>query len=415
MKPTRSLLLLRFGLSLALFASAALVIDYLNPGDPAFCGVQSACMKVRTSDVGKRIAETLWALIPGATLPQVALLGFVALLAMSFFATTRARVQMLAGASVVAGLVGLGLIAAQAHAGAYCAYCMVVDSASILAGFAGSRLLAHVRTSEDVASLEPALATPVTLGWGGVAAALTVLPFVWARFPEVPPLPPALAELQVPGKTTIVSFTDFECPYCRQIHPAIEEAKARPDVVVRRFMVPLEGHLGAMPAALGYTCTPPDKQDAMAHALYETDPGLLTTKGVLVVGEGLGVPREELNACMGDPATRAKVLAERALFFDGIGGQGLPTTYVGERLVKGAQIAKLKSLVEQGGRSSIVLPVWSLFALSGALLLAIVARQLRSERAATATPSKTDDAGASDEAASSATATDAGARDPAEG
>ncbi len=380
MTPARWLLLLRTGLALALFASAALVVDYLNPGDPAFCGVQSECMKVRTSDVGKRLAEAVHSVVPGATLPQVALLGFVALLALSFFASSRARVQVLGALSAFAGIAGAGLLAAQAFAGHFCAYCVVVDTSSILAGIAGVGLVRTLRTSDDRASLAPALGSAVTLTWGVVVAALTVLPFVWARYPEVPPLPEALAELQVPGKTTVVSFTDFECPYCRQLHPTIEEAKARPDVVVHRIMVPLEGHLGAMPAALGYVCAPEDKRDAMAHALYETDPGLLTTKGVIVVGEGLGIAREELNRCMGDPGTRKKIEEQRALFFDRLGGQGLPTTYVGARLVKGAQLAKVQSLVASGATSSIVLPVGALFALAAALVGAAVALEVRSER-----------------------------------
>ena len=32
---------------------------------------------------------------------------------------------------------------------------------------------------------------------------------------------PQIAALQVPGKITIVSFTDFECPFCRKLHPIL--------------------------------------------------------------------------------------------------------------------------------------------------------------------------------------------------
>ncbi len=41
--------LLRLSLLAALFASAALYIEYQRAGDPAFCGVGSGCMAVRLS------------------------------------------------------------------------------------------------------------------------------------------------------------------------------------------------------------------------------------------------------------------------------------------------------------------------------------------------------------------------------
>ena len=42
-------LLLRISLLVAIAASAALVVQYTNAGNPAFCGVGSGCLAVRLS------------------------------------------------------------------------------------------------------------------------------------------------------------------------------------------------------------------------------------------------------------------------------------------------------------------------------------------------------------------------------
>ena len=377
MKPTRLVFALRFALGVAIFASAALVIDYMNPGDPAFCGVASACMKVRRSEVGVELARFVQRVVPGASLPQVALLGFVALFVATLFLKSRRAIVGLAGPTIVAGLAGAGLIAAQLRVGALCAYCMAVDVSAIVAAIAAIALVRATRTHEAVDEAARASDGDVTIGWGFAAAALSVLPFVWASFPEIPPLPASLAALQSPGKLTIVSFTDFECPYCRLLHPVVEEAKKRPDVVLQRFMVPLDGHLGALPAAQGYLCVPAEKQDEMAHALYAAEPKGMMPNAVVDLGVSLGMERSALIACMTSPATAATIAEHKRLFFDELAGQGLPTTYVGDRMIKGAQVDKLRALIAHGPKPALVLPVWALFVSAIGVLVAAVSYGIR--------------------------------------
>ena len=85
MTPARWLLLVRAALCTAIFACAALVIDYRNLADATFCGVESSCFKVRSSDVGQKLAEAVNDLIPTATLPGVTLPLFAGLLALTLF------------------------------------------------------------------------------------------------------------------------------------------------------------------------------------------------------------------------------------------------------------------------------------------------------------------------------------------
>jgi thiol-disulfide isomerase/thioredoxin len=254
---------------------------------------------------------------------------------------------------------------------------MAVDVSAIVAAIAAIALVRATRTHEAVDEAARASDGDVTIGWGFAAAALSVLPFVWASFPEIPPLPASLAALQSPGKLTIVSFTDFECPYCRLLHPVVEEAKKRPDVVLQRFMVPLDGHLGALPAAQGYLCVPAEKQDEMAHALYAAEPKGMMPNAVVDLGVSLGMERSALIACMTSPATAATIAEHKRLFFDELAGQGLPTTYVGDRMIKGAQVDKLRALIAHGPKPALVLPVWALFVSAIGVLVAAVSYGIR--------------------------------------
>lgn len=372
MTSARLLVLVRAALLTAVFAAAALVIDYSHAGDPAFCGVESSCFKVRTSDVGRAIAELLHPL----TLPQLALIAFVVVLGQTFFVRSRYQLSLLAATSGLGGLVALGFIGVQAKMGSYCAYCMVVDVAALVAAGAALALwrgLPDIRRID--AELGSAMAPQITIPWGVAGFIVTVLPFVWARYPAIAPLPEPLAPMQVPGKTTIVAFTDFECPFCRSLSPHFDAAKSRGDVVLIRKMVPLDGHLGAMPAALAYLCAPEELREPMAKGLYEAQALDYTT--VVDVAKAAGVSdATAFRKCMADPATKQRVEDDKQLFFGALGGKGLPTTYVGSTMVRGFAPDRLASALTRGP-GGLELPVWLLFAISGAVVLGAAGYQLR--------------------------------------
>jgi thiol-disulfide isomerase/thioredoxin len=373
MSVARLLTLVRTFLAIAVFAASALVIDYENAGDPAFCGADSSCHKVRVSDVGSWIAEQLHSIQPGLKLPGLALGIFVGCIALSFFAkTTRMR-------WVQAGV----LVYTQVRLSLYCAYCMVVDVAT-LAAFGAAIVAALAKPPETPTSRaahEVATDSSTVLAWGVVVAVLTLLPFVWARYPDNPPLPEAIAALQQEGKITIVSFTDFECPYCRKLHPTIEELEKRDDVVVIRKMVPLEFHRGAMPTAIVYVCTPKEQQDAVAAKLYALEGKDMTMEGALKAAASAGVSIEALAGCISGGEGRALVAADKTLFYDQLAGQGVPTTWVGATLIRGAAPERLLKATSRAG-ASFSLPVWAMFVVGGAALAFTVVRSDRRIRAA---------------------------------
>jgi uncharacterized membrane protein len=376
-KPVALLIVvLRLAIVLGVFASAVLFVDYANAGDPAFCGVGSGCMAVRMSPFSH---------VGPVPLPALGLLCEVTLLVLALRARDTASSFVVAAAAACGGLIATALLAVQGLLiGAFCRWCVLTDLAAIVA--AGSALALHraVAPGDEAAETLAQLARRPLLiaSWSAGAALVAVLPFVWAEYPVVAPAPAEIAKLAVPGKVTIVAFTDFECPYCRRLATTQHEALARfgNRVALVRKMAPLDSHPGAMPAALAYECTPVVKIEAMAMRLYGAPEASLTTEGVKAIAHEVGLDAAAFNACMEGPFARAAVDADKALF-DALELHGLPFTFVGARTVLGGNPGALKKLVEQAmenDRPS--LPVAWMVTLVAAVALGLGALTLRTAR-----------------------------------
>jgi uncharacterized membrane protein len=364
MRKVALVILLRLALLVALAASASLFVEYQNAGDPAFCGVGSGCLAVRLSPYSKLF---------GVPLPTLGLAAYAGLFILSLLSWSREllRVQIL--------LNGLGALAAcvfiylQAfEIGAFCQWCVAVDASAIVAAIAAALLYVQVeaesQAAKDAEAEMQALASrlPIPVAWVLAGASAIFAPFVWGAYPVIPPIPTEIAALQVPGKITIVSFTDFECPFCRALHPTIEGVvDSHPDqVALVRRMMPLSSHPGSMPAALAYTCTQEASRRLMVDWLYHAPEPLLTREGTIAAAPNFRINPEEFARCVDSPEARARVEQDIKLFKD-LQGQALPLTYVGPRVILGFNPDRIREAVElglQGGRPS--LPVsWMLAAL----------------------------------------------------
>jgi uncharacterized membrane protein/thiol-disulfide isomerase/thioredoxin len=377
-------ILLRLSLLAALFASAALFIEYQRAGDPAFCGVGSGCMAVRMSPYSRLF---------NVPLPTWGLIAFSTLFGFSMTARDRAWHGIVAVLSGLGALVAGYLVYLQAfEIRAFCRWCILADTGAFVAAISAGLLYAHVardagardKPTPNETSLAELLSLPqVSIAWVAAAAVAVGAPFLWAQYPVVPPLPPEIAALQVPGKVTIVSFTDFECPYCRALHPAIEEmVHQHPgQIVVVRKMMPLSSHPGAMPAALAYECTPPEKREQMVDELYSAPEQLFNREGLLALAEAkVGMSRDALGRCIDAPETRALVEADKALFTQ-LQGQALPLTYVGSRVLLGFKPDQLREAVKLGlAGPRLGLPLAGLLALVAAALAGAAAITIRSQR-----------------------------------
>ena len=370
-------LLLRLALLVAVLASATMLIEYQNPGDPTFCGPASACAKVRASDLSRFFTGTLH-----ISLPQVGLAASVLLLGASLLATSRLHHRLVAAGALAGAAFGAMLIADQAFKiGAFCPWCLGVDISVIVAAIAAIGV-AITAPREESAAPPPWSGAGPNVAWACAAALAATMPILWARFAAVPAAPAPIAALQVPGKVTIVEFTDFECPYCRLLHPALAAAKATHGdrIHFTRKMVPLEFHAGALPAAKVYLCAPEDKREAVADALYTAPPEKLTAQGTIDAAVSVGVDREALARCVESSETKAALAKDKELY-KSLEQGGVPLTYVGPRLVLGANMDKLaRSLARELEPSSITLGLpWMfvLLALAGAGAGAVTWRAAR--------------------------------------
>lgn len=357
-------LLLRLALLVAIAASAVLVVDYANAGDPAFCGVMSGCFAVRVSPYSR-----LFGLVP---LPSVGLAAYGTLFGLALMARKRQHFMALAGLAGLGGLFAVYLLFLQkTEIGAFCQWCVAVDTSAIVAAIAASWMA--FAASKDEASVLVPSRPPVFVAWIVAAALSIVAPFLWGRYPVEPPLPAAIqAEQGPPGTLTIVGFTDFECPFCRKMHPVLHDIVAtsggRAKLV--RKMNPLASHPGAEPAALVYLCTPEAKREDVADKLYTAPVEELTKEGTLKLAASVGVDADALASCIDKKETRERLEEEKKLFEE-LGGRGLPFTFIGRRVVLGANVDLAISAAERElAGQHISLPVWAMFVLLGAAALA---------------------------------------------
>jgi protein-disulfide isomerase len=379
MRLTRLVVLLRLALLVALASSAVLVLEYQD-GGAAFCGAASGCEKVRESAFSQFFSTTL-----SAPLPNVSVFLHMALLGASLFATSRLHHRLIAAAAGAGALVGLALLVVQAAVvGAACVFCVAVDTSALVAGVAAVLAAREVGRDEELAArVSPDAGTSVVGAWAAAAALATALPFVWAAMPPRTAPPPAIAALGVAGKVTVVSFTDFECPYCRRLHPALDGLVAASGgrVALVRKMAPLTFHLGAMPAAKAFVCAPEASRDAVAHALYEADPGDLRDEGPLAIAAALGLDRAALEACFRDPATAERVERDKDLY-KAVSGKGLPLTVVDGTVVLGFRPDELERAFARAlGGAPVELAPASLYAVLALVFLAAAGFTLRRDAA----------------------------------
>ncbi len=142
-----------------------------------------------------------------------------------------------------------------------------------------------------------------------------------------------------PGATTVVFFTDFQCPFCRRTHaalaPLLAERHGRVRLVLRH--VPIPAHPDARTAARAAVCverlTPMLLAD-YAHALFEASD--LSEAACEEMAVERGVDRGALQRCLSDPATDARIDRDIAMF-EAVDGDGVPLLFVGRTRLEGQQ------------------------------------------------------------------------------
>lgn len=306
--------LLRVAALVALGFSTALLIDYLRPV-PSFCALGSGCSKVKA----------LAGYVAGVPIPAMGVAAFATLLSLTLWPAGRPVAKW---GAVAGGAAAIGLIAWQLFGlHALCWMCAVVDGSAVVAA-----ALALLWNPSD-----PHEERFAPLSWAGMVLLAAGLPVGISRAKPPPKAPDAVLALNDPGAVTIVEFSDFECPYCRLMHPVLEEARKTAGVPVRivRKTFPLPMHAHARDASRAWVCAVKSgKGDEMADWLFAAKE--LEKGAIIEQAKTLGLSPDAFVACADDPATDAAIEADIA-FIRGLGFEGLPTTWVGDRKFLGAQ------------------------------------------------------------------------------
>ena len=366
------LVILRICTLVALAASAALFVDY-TAFNPAFCAPGSGCSVVRASGFGYLFGGRI-------PVPLIGLLGFGGVYAVSL-AGPSIRKPLLAPFAYLGALGAVVFIALQAviiHA--FCLYCMVTDTAAlVIAGAAFAYSRARRQEGEKSKIADPLRPT----GWALLSAIAIGAPLLWPKLKPQPAVPKTIQALYVPGKINVVEFADFQCPFCRMLHPLLNKIiKDYPGQVnFVRLNMPLSRHPQAKDAARTYVCAKAQgKGDRMAEALFEVEDLRPGPNRRLAID--MGMDPKVYDACMQDPKTDHAIDRESTILRSA-GFQGLPTTYVGSTTIVGAQSEEIfREAFERAarGEGNEGIPAWMFMGLTAVAAGGAVALGRRKRR-----------------------------------
>ena len=325
------LVVMRLAALVALGVSGALLIDYVSY-NPSFCSPGSGCSAVRASGWGYLFGGQV-------PVPAIGIAGFAGLLVVSL---SRELAKWVFPMAALGGVLAAIFIAVQAFViREFCVLCVVVDVSALVAAFAAW-----------VHSRGPTARDPF-MGWAWVcfAAAAVGAPLIWPSFRPNLPIPPGIASYYQKGKINVVEFADFECPFCRALHPRlkklVKEYEGRVNFV--RLNMPLPRHTRALDAAKAAVCAEAQaKGDEMADRLFDDDN--LSMPNIRRLAVDVGVDPKAFDACMQASTTSERIEREGKTLREA-GFQGLPTTWVGHRQLIGLQDeAVFREAFDQAGR-----------------------------------------------------------------
>ncbi len=152
---------------------------------------------------------------------------------------------------------------------------------------------------------------------------------------------------------TIVEYSDFQCPYCRQEESPLRQVLNKYGDRVRLVYMdfPLPFHQYAMDAAIAARCADEQGQFWAYHdALFENPSGL-STPALKTVAAQLGLDRASFDACLDGRRYESAVIADRTQG-QMAGARGTPYFIVDGHSMSGAQpLSAFESVIDGDLRS----------------------------------------------------------------
>ena len=147
---------------------------------------------------------------------------------------------------------------------------------------------------------------------------------------------------------TIVEFSDFECPYCSEVQPALKQIMQTYGNDVRLIFkhMPLEGHRNSLPAARAAYCAAEQDRFWQFHdALFASRNFSAAVFEEIAKDLGLGLPK--FQACLNSEQSRSAVIKDletaRLLRIE-----STPSFIVNGQLIKGAlSFADFQKIIER--------------------------------------------------------------------
>jgi uncharacterized membrane protein/thiol-disulfide isomerase/thioredoxin len=153
----------------------------------------------------------------------------------------------------------------------------------------------------------------------------------------------------VDAPIVIVEFSDFQCPYCKRFSESLHQLKQElgDDLRLEFRHFPLSIHDYADDAALAAICASDlDLFWELHDELFELNVAL-STEGIIEAGEYLGIPAEDLAACMNNELTQQELEEDQALAHE-LGVRGTPFFIInGVGYAGGFPIEILRAIVER--------------------------------------------------------------------
>ncbi|MBN1962691.1 MAG: thioredoxin domain-containing protein [Deltaproteobacteria bacterium] len=309
-------------------ASVVLLWDYTQTSN-MFCGPGQGCDLVRASR---------FAYIAGIPTPVFAVTYFLFILILLHLQLPIAR-RLLTLAATLGGFTGIALFIEQAvFIKAFCKYCCIGDFAQL------SIAVLVLLNRKPIAPLTKR----GRLGFSALFLIGFGAPFVFGLVTQPPavsennskPISACVREANT-GVITVVEFVDFQCPYCRTQHFAlnriVETMSAelgKPIRAVRKHF-PLAMHKYAADAARVAVCAEAaGRGELMVDILFSADD--LSLPALQMNASQLGIDKNSLTACMHSNSTNSR-LADDYTCGKQSNITALPTFYIGETRFQGLQ------------------------------------------------------------------------------